>query len=280
MTSTILVTGATGNVGSFVVDLLRARDVHVRTLPSRPRPLHPATFAGLTDGADAVFLACGNVPDQTDFECAVIDQAARAGVRRIVKLSAQGADPGAAVAYWRWHAQVEEHLRASGVPSVVLQPSFYMSNLFAATEHVREQGMLFAPAGEAAITMVHPADVAAVATMALTTDGHDGATYLVTGPTAITYTQVAADLSAATGRSVGYAAIPPEAAREALRGAGLPDFVVAQLLEVFAALRRGEQTVVTDTVQRLTGWAPQTFATWAATYADTFRGADSVALTR
>jgi uncharacterized protein YbjT (DUF2867 family) len=109
--------------------------------------------------------------------------------------------------------------------------------------------------------------------VALTTDGHDGATYLVTGPEAISYRQVAADLSAA----IGYAAIPPEAAREALLGVGPPEFVVAQLLEVFAALRRGEQMVTTDTVQRLTGWAPQTFATWAATYADAFRPADSVA---
>ena len=278
MTSTILVTAATGNVGSVVAELLPARDVHLRTLPREPRPLDPATLASVTDGVDAIFLACGNVPEQVDFECAVIDQAARAGVRRIVKLSAQGADPQAAVAYWRWHAQIEQHLRASGVPSVVLQPSFYMSNLFAATEHVRQHGMLFAPAGDAAITMVHPADVAAVATVALTTDGHDGRTYLVTGPEAVTYAQVAADLSAATGRPVGYAAVPPEAAREPLAASGLPHFVVDQLLEVFAALRRGEQTRLTDTVQRLTGRSPQTFATWAATYADAFRTVDSAVL--
>ncbi len=86
---------------------------------------------------------------------------------------------------------------------------------------------------------------------------------------------MAADLSAATGRPVGYAAIPPEAAQEALLAAGLPAFVVEQLLAVFAALRRGEQTMTTDTVQRLTGWPPQTFATWAATYAEAFREADS-----
>jgi uncharacterized protein YbjT (DUF2867 family) len=278
MTDTILVTGATGNVGSLLVDLLQARDVHLRTLPRQPRPMDRATLATVTDGVDAVFLACGNVPEQVDFECALIDQAAQAGVRRIVKLSARGADPDASPAYWRWHAQIEQHLRASGVPAVVLQPSFLMSNLFAATEHVREQGMLFAPAADARISMIHPGDVAAVAAVALTTDGHDGSTYVLTGPEAITYTQVAADLSAAIGRPVGYAAIPPEAAREALLAAGLPDFVVAQLLEIFAALRRSEQTVTSDTVQRLTGWAPQTFATWSTTYADAFRPADSVAL--
>ena len=159
-----------------------------------------------------------------------------------------------------------------------MEPSFLMSNLFAATEHVREQGMLFAPAADARISMIHPGDVAAVAALALTTDGHDGATYVLTGPEAITYTQVAADLSTALGRPVGYAAIPPEAARAGLLAARLPEFVVEQLLEVFAALRGGAQAETTDAVQRLTGWPPQSFATWAATYADAFRGADSAAL--
>jgi uncharacterized protein YbjT (DUF2867 family) len=278
MTDTILVTGATGNVGSLLVDLLQARDVHLRTLPRQPRPMDRATLATVTDGVDAVFLACGNVPEQVDFECALIDQAAQAGVRRIVKLSARGADPAATPAYWRWHAQIEQYLRASGVPAVVLQPSFLMSNLFAATEHVREQGMLFAPAADARISMIHPGDVAAVAAVALTTDGHDGATYVLTGPEAITYTQVAADLSTALGRPVGYAGIPPEVARMGLLAAGLPEFVVDQLLEVFAALRGGAQADTTDAVQRLTGWPPQSFATWAATYGDAFRGADSAAL--
>ena len=278
MTSTILVTGATGNVGSALVDLLPARDVQIRTLPPKPRPADRATLAAATSGVDAVFLSCGNVPEQVDFECGVIDQAAQAGVRRIVKLSAQGADLESPVTFWRRHAQIEQHLRASGVPGVALRPSFYMTNLLAAVEHVRHQGTLFAPAGDAGITMIHPGDVAAVAALTLTTDGHDGATYVVTGPEAVTYSQVAAGLSAVTGRRVGYAAVPPEAAREALLAAGLPEFVVAQLLEVFAALRRGEQTVVTDTVQRLTGSAPQAFAGWATTYADAFRGADSVAV--
>ena len=104
----------------------------------------------------------------------MIDAAAQAGVRRIVKLSARGAAIGAPVAYWHWHALIEQHLRASGVPAVMLQPGFLMTNLLGAAEHVRQQGMLFAPAAGARIAMIDPADVAAVAAVALTTDGHDG----------------------------------------------------------------------------------------------------------
>lgn len=276
MTSTILVTGATGNVGSALVEALPAHDVHTRTLPRHPRPLDRATLARSVDGVAAVFLACGNVPEQVDVECAVIDASAQAGVRRIVKLSARGAHSDAPVAYWRWHAQIEQHLHACGVPPVVLQPGFYMSNLFGAAEHVRTAGMLFAPAGDARIAMTHPGDVAAAAAVALTADGHEGMTYVLTGPDAPTYAQVAADLSAANGRPVGYADVPPEAFRSGLLKAGLPPFAVDQLVEVFAALRRGEQAEPTDTVQRLTGWPPRSFATWAATYAEAFRSAPSV----
>ncbi len=276
MTRTILVTGATGNIGSALIAALAAHDVHTRTLPRHPRPLDRATLARSVDGVDAVFLACGNVPEQVEFECAVIDAAARAGVRRIVKLSARGADPGAPVAYWRWHAQIEQHLHASGVPAVVLQPGFLMSNVFAAAEHVRTAGLLFAPAGDARIAMTHPGDVAAAACVALTSDGLEGATAVLTGPDALTYAQVAADLSAAIGRPVGHADGPPEGFRSGLLEAGLPPFVVEQLVEVFAALRRGEQAEPTDAVQRITGWAPRPFATWAVTYADAFRPAPSV----
>ena len=180
-------------------------------------------------GVDSVFLACGNVADQVAYECAVIDESARAGVRQIVKLSARGAAAGAPVAYWRWHGQVERHLKAARVPAVLLQPSFSMANLLGAADHVRQRGMLFAPAGLARISMIDPADVAAVAAVALTTTGHDGRTYVLTGREAITSARVAADLSAATGHSVGYANIPPEAAGSALVDAGMPPFAAEQI---------------------------------------------------
>ena len=85
-----------------------------------------------------------------EYECAVIDAAAEAGVRRIVKLSARGAAVGAPVAYWHWHGLIERHLQTCGVPALLLRPGFLMTNLLGAAEHVRQQGMLFAPAGQGA----------------------------------------------------------------------------------------------------------------------------------
>ena len=283
--STILVTAATGNVGSALVPLLQGLGADVRALvrdPARAERLtgvdvavgdfaDPTSLHTALDGVDAVFLACGNVPDQVEHECAVIDAAARAGVRRIVKLSARGAELGAPVAYWHWHALVERRLQASGVPAVTLRPGFLMSNLLGAADQVRHARMLFAPAADARIAMVDPADVAAVAAVTLTTDGHDGVTYELTGPAALGYQEVARDLAAVTGRDVGYVDIPPAAARSAMVEAGLPPFAADQVVAVFAELRAGVQARTTDAVPALTGRPARPFAAFARDHADAFR---------
>ena len=284
--TTILVTGATGTIGSTLIPLLTARGATVRALVRDPgrTPISdrrvqtavgdfadPATLRAAVESVDAVFLACGNVPEQVAYECAVIDAAAQAGVRRIVKLSARGAAIGAPVAYWHWHGLIEQYLQASTVPAVMLQPGFLMTNLLGAAEHVRHQGMMFAPASTARIAMIDPADVAAVAAVTLTTDGHDGGRYVLTGPDAISYTQVAAHLSAAIGRPVGFVDTPPEAAVSGLIDAGLPPFVAEQVVTVFGELRRGVQATTTGTVNALTGRAARPFAAFARQYADAFR---------
>jgi len=283
---TILVTGATGTVGSPLISRLRERRVDVRALVRHPDRAggiaaagahlvggdfgDPASLRAALDGVSAVFLACGNVPEQVDYECAVIDAAETSGVQRIVKLSARGAAVDSPVAYWHWHAVIERHLRASGTPFTVLQPGFLMTNLLGAADQVRHQGMLFAPAADARIAMIDPGDIAAAAAVALTESGHEGQTYVLTGPEAMTYHRVAEDLSAAIGRRVGFVDIPSDAARSALVGAGLPSFAADQVVRVFDALRHGAQSSTTDTVRALTGTPARPFAAFARDYAGAF----------
>ena len=282
----ILVTGATGTVGSTLIPLLRGRGVDVRAFvrdPDRAQRIsaagvqivhgdfrNPASLRAALEGVEAVFLACGNVPEQVEYECAVIDETERCGARRIVKLSARGAAEDSPVAYWRWHAMIERHLRASSTPATVLQPGFLMTNLLGAAESVRRQGMLFAPAAGAQIAMIHPSDVAASAAVALTERGHDGRTFVLTGPEALTYQRVADDLSAQIGRQIGYVDIPPEAATAALIGSGLPAFAAEQVVRVFDALRQGAQSTTTGSVLTLTGRDPHPFAGFARDYAGAF----------
>ncbi len=284
----ILVTGATGNVGSRAMRELRGSDAQVRAFVRDPGKavailgddVEPAagdfgdsgSIRAALDGVDGVFLACSNQPRQVEYETRVIDAAKGMDVRRIVKLSALGAEVGSPVAFWDWHARIEDHLRASGLPSVILRPTFSMANLLASAEAVRYTGKLFAPAGDTGISMVHPQDVAAVASIALIGDGHDGGAYTLTGPEAITFEGVARELSETVGREIEYLNVPDEAALQGMTGQGLPEFVAAQIVAVFGILRRGAQERVTETVRTLTGREPRGVAEFARGNARPFGG--------
>jgi len=191
-------------------------------------------------------------------------------VRRIVKLSALGAEIGAPVAFWDWHARIEEHLQSSGIPSVVLRPGFSMANLLASAETVQYTGKLFVPAGEAGISMVHPQDVGAAASVALIGDGHEGETYTLTGPEAITFEGVAGHLSEAVGREIECLNVPDEAALQGMIEQGIPEFVATQIVAVFGVLRGGGQERTTGTVQSMTGREPRGFAEFAREHARLF----------
>ena len=269
MSRTIMITGATGTVGrsliralagggvrprAFVRDGAKAQvllgddaDVVVGDLADQDALRH-----ALTD-VDAFFLACGNVGDQVTLECAAIDAARSAGVRRIVKLSARGADRTATSAVWRGHAAIEDHLTASKIPAVVLRPSFYMTNLLAAADPVRSFNTVPAAAGTAPIAMIDPDDIAAVAARALLDDTVPAGVLHLTGPEALTYHQVAQQLTHVLGRDIRYLEVTPEEAAHGMVASGIPEPAARQILEIFANLRRGAYATTTDVVPRLTG---------------------------
>jgi uncharacterized protein YbjT (DUF2867 family) len=265
----IVVTGATGTAGSEVVRALIERGLAVRVLardPVRARDLFGAAVEVVSGdfddalsvraalvGAEQLFLSCADDPRRVAWESAAIDAAAASGVRRIVKLSSIGAEPGSPVAFWDWHGRVERHLRESRVAAVVLRSSFYMSNVLPALS----AGMLFAPAGGARIAMIDPRDVGAAAAAVLDSAGHDGRTHVVTGPEAITYAQAAAELSAA------FVDIGDDEARRQLTAGGVPEAIAAEVVKLFGALRAGAAERVTATVEALTGRAPRDFGAFA-----------------
>ena len=286
--TTVLVTGATGAVGSAVVDELRERGAAVRAfVRDRARAAavlgedvelavgdfeDPASVRRALRGVERVFLACGNVPGQVRHETSAIDAAAAAGVERIVKLSANGAAPGSPLAFWDWHGRIEQHLARSGVAAVVLRPDNYMTNLLASAEAIAQAGMLFAPAGRARVAMVDPRDVAAVAAVALTEDGHDGEGYVLTGPRAVTFDEIAAALSDATGHHVAFVDVDDAAARQGMLEGGLPGFLIDFLVALFCALRGGAHAVPTGTVRAVTGTEPRGIAAFAREHATAFGG--------
>jgi uncharacterized protein YbjT (DUF2867 family) len=287
----IVVTGATGNAGSEVVRALTARGGRVRAFVRDPgKARHklgenvelavgdfadPPSVRAALEGADALLLSCADDPRRVGWEMAAIDTAVAAGVRRIVKLSAATAEPGSPVAFWDWHGQVERHLRACGAGWVILRSGWYMSNLLAAASSVAAEGRLYAPAGETRIAMIDPRDVGEAAAAVLSSPGHEGQTYLLTGPRAITYTEVAAALSAATGSRVEFVDLPGDAAYQAMIGDGMPGFVAEQIVAMFGRLRQGVAAQVSPAVEMLTGRAPRDFASFAVDHASLFAPASA-----
>lgn len=198
----ILVTGATGAVGTLVVQELQARDANVRAFVRDPSTAatrlgdldlapgdfdDPASLQRALHGVDRVYLSAADGPRKVAHETAVIDAAAEAGVQRIVKLSAMHADPASALPAYRWHGEIEAHLRRSTVPTVLLRPAFFMTNLLMVAGGVAQTGTLHAPTAGRLVAMIDIRDVAAAAAVTLLDDGHTGRTYELTGPSPITF---------------------------------------------------------------------------------------------
>ena len=269
-----LVTGATGNVGTHLMRVLAGRGARPRGFvrdhakgigahgPDADLAVGEygdrASVRAALDGIDQVYLTCGNHPSQVDWETAVVDEAVAAGVRRVVKLSALGAEVGSPVAFFDAHARIEEHLRATDVATVMLRPAFKMSTLLAGARGVQQAGAFFAPAAGAKIAMVDPLDIADVAALVLSTEGHDGRVYELTGAEAVTFDDVVEELSGLLGRRIPVAHVSDEEAVAQFVANGTPEWIATNAVTQFGLLRQGSQNQVRDTVRALTGRQPRT----------------------
>lgn len=185
---------------------------------------------------------------------------------RVVKVAADGlTDPGCEVRFVLSHRQVAKHLDAVGLPATYLAPSVYMESLLAAAATIREDGTIPAPAGRGRVGFVAARDVAAVAARVLTSPDHEDASYVVTGPEALSYSEVAARISAVFAREVGYEDQPPERARELMLASGLTRWEAEGSLELFEWIREGGADTVTGVVRELTGQDPRRLEDWLST---------------
>ena len=274
----ILVTGATGRVGYHVLEALAdARadvtamvrvDAKAADLPGTPQHV-VATFddpppAEVLRGFDHVFLLSPAIEEQAELETVFIDALVAAGHGpHVVKVAADGfADPGCEVRFMVSHRQVAAHLDATGLPATYLAPALYMEDLLAFAGRMRESAEISVPAGHGRVGFVAASDVAAVAAQVLTSPGHEGATYTLTGPEALRFKDVAGRISAVFAREVDYADQPSDGARQQLLAGGVSAWQADGNLELFDWIRQGGADAVTADVREVTGTDPSPVQDW------------------
>jgi uncharacterized protein YbjT (DUF2867 family) len=269
----ILVVGGRSKIGSALLDHLGRQGAPVRALvrssepsPAFPPPIEtvagdladPASLEAAMQGVEQVFLLCGPRPDEVALNRNAIDAARASGVRLVVRSSILAADPASPATFVRNHGHSDAYLVQSGLPHVIVRPNYFAQNVpESVIPTIDGDGRFYANLGDARISMVDTDDVGAVAAAALTNPGHDGKTYDVTGPEALSYDNVATKLSSKLGRRIEYVDVPDATARSALADAGLGDWLADSLVSLFAQYRQsgtdGYAAQVSDTVQQLTG---------------------------
>jgi uncharacterized protein YbjT (DUF2867 family) len=283
----ILITGATGDNGSEIVRQLSAAGVPCRAMARNPDKAaalrlpgveivrgdlgNPGSLDAALKGVNHALLLSAFDPKQVELQSNFIQAAQRAKVEHVVKFSALGANPNGKIAAARWHGQTEKQLEQCGLGWTMLQPSFFMQNMLMYADSIIKQGAFYCPAGDGKMGMVDVRDIAAVAVKTLTEPGHMGKKYVITGPEAISYGQIAEKISAVTGKPVKYVNVTPEDAKKAMLGAGMPEWFADALNELHGIVRQGYGAVVTKVVADVAKKQPRTFDEFAREHAAAFR---------
>ena len=299
MAETILVTGATGTVGSEVVKQIlsvkgekgeegmivkaaarSANDSTFRNLEVQVVQLDynkPDSLSTALRHADKLFLLTPFQSNMVDLTSNLVNEAKKAGVKYIVKQSVLGADAEPAITPSRLHRQAEKIIEESGIPFTFLRPNFFMQNFITFYSHfIKTQGAFYVPAGDAKASFVDVRDIAAVAVQVLNGNKngeskHIGKAYDITGGEAISYGQAAEILSKEIGKKVNYVNISDEDTRKGMKDMGADEWTISSMIELFGATRADYLSEVSPAVEQITGNKPITFSQFARDYAGAFK---------
>lgn len=285
---TVLVTGATGMFGSKVVESLDRAGVEVLAMTRSASSAEsltrgnvtgvvadlddPDSLSPLMERADRVFVVSPIHPDLGRRECNAIEAANAAGVEQIVKLYGSVRHDGDQLDVQ--HQSAIESLRGCSVPWTLVSPQTVMeTNLLGQLEGIRHERSMFGAAGDGRIGMVALADCIETASIVLQAAPSDWAeaNLEITGPEALTYTEIAAEMSRAFGQSIAYVDMPEEAFAAMLVEYGVPaEDVELQVLCHFRQMRAGQADLVTDTFQRVAGRPATSVYEWTCAHRDAF----------
>ena len=285
----LLVTGATGVNGRALLRHLSARGVPTRALVRNPDKAadlaalphvelvtgdlgRPATLTAPLQGVERAMLVSSSDSVMLDVQSAFIAAAAKAGVKHVVKLSGIMPELDSPFRFARMHGEIELVLERSGMAWTHLRAGEFMTSYFRQVPNIVGRSMLALPMADARIASIDVDDLAEVAANVLTGAGHEGNIYPLTGPEALSMSEVAAMLSTVVGKPIAYVDVPPADATRASLAAGIPPYLAEALEELFAERRRGKEATVWPNAEALLGRRPTTFAEFAARNVAIFRG--------
>ena len=268
----LLITGATGSVGTQLIKKLVNMDIPFRVLVRNKEqadllahlPNVEIVIGDISDndrltkalqGIEKTFLLTNSSENAEQLQLNFVNAAHEAGVKHMVKLSQLAADEASPVRFLRYHAVVETQIKELGMAYTFLRANLFMQGFMAMGHYIKHERKFYGSLGNASVSAVDIRDIAEVAAKCLTSQGHANKIYNITGPRALTHFQMAEIFSRVLGTEITYVDLSPEQMHGALTIAGFPEWQVGGLIEDYAHYARGEAAGVFDTVNDLTGHA-------------------------
>jgi uncharacterized protein YbjT (DUF2867 family) len=288
----ILITGATGKVGGALLDNLGGMNIGLRVLVRDEAKaeslqgrgveavlgdfLEPESLRPALKGVGTVFLLTPIHPQQVHQATNVIEAAREPdNDPRIVRLSVHQASHQAPTRISRQHAEIEDKLVSSGLPYTLLQPQSFMQNTLMAAPTVASEGRIYQPMKEGGLGMIDARDIGEAAAKVLTEECHEGKTYTLTGPAAISFHDIAGALSEVLGKEVTHIPVALEKAKEAMLSRGIPEWMADALNEYARAHSEGYSDWTTNDFERLTGHSATSYKEFASEFERVFRGGNT-----
>ena len=283
----ILITGATGSVGSALAEQLAQKNISfralVRNLDKADNLKHltgvelvvgdfndQQSIVNALKGIEKVFLLSNSSEDAERLQSNFVDALAKSEVKHIVKLSQFAANINSPVRFLRYHAAVEQKIKDTGLQYTFLRPNLFMQGLLGFADLIKYQQKFFATAGDAKISLVDTRDIASVALNALLSRDNESKIYNITGPEAISHKEIAEILSEALGKEIRYINVSDEELLMGLSQVGFPAWQAAGLIEDYAHYARCEAALLSNDVMEVTGAAPGTFSDFVKDYCAAF----------
>ncbi|WP_299869708.1 SDR family oxidoreductase [uncultured Hoeflea sp.] len=286
MVETVLVAGATGTNGRALIEALRQRsDIAIRALVRTDSKsdlgagietavgdlADPASLASAFQDIEKAYVVTAVQPDTVALFQNFFDAAQAANVRHVVKFSGLGASHHSPSEIIRQHAASDDALRASGLPFTILRPNSFHQNMLGQADEIARSGRFHLPLADARQSTIDVRDLAEITATILTTEGHAGRTYDLTGPESLNFHDVARIIGDVRGDAVEYIPVTPEQMEAALRKMGLPAWSAHALAEIQALFATGAYSDPLPDAERLLGRAPTPFRQFAQDHVDAWR---------